>query len=59
LGYLRQKDGVPLEELLAEIRGRKNIDAARSATMKNAHAVPLQAPEKDQDDDDPILREEV
>ena len=59
LGYLRQKDGVPLEELLAEIRNRRKPTAARSATMKHAHAVPLQAPVQTQDDDDPILREEV
>lgn len=59
LGYLRQKDGVPLEELLAEVSNRRKPAAARSATMKHAHAVPLQAPVQTQDDDDPILREEV
>lgn len=59
LDYLRQKDGIPVEELVAEISSRRNPRAARSATMKNAHAVPLQAPEKKEDDDDEILREEA
>jgi hypothetical protein len=59
LGFLRQKDGIPLEELLAEVANRRKLGAARSATMKNAHAVPLQAPEKKEDDDDEILREEA
>jgi hypothetical protein len=59
LGFLRQKDGIPLEELLAEVANRRKLGAARSATMKNAHAVPLQAPEKEEDNDDEILREEV
>ena len=59
LAYLRQKDGIPLETLLSEIRNRRKIGAGGSATMKNAHALPVQIPAKDEDDDNEILREEV
>lgn len=59
LSYLRQKDGIPIEELLGEINNRRKPGAAQSATMKNAHALPVQIQEKTQDNDDEILREEV
>lgn len=59
LGFLRQKDGIPIETLLAEIASRRKIGTGESATMKNAHALPVQIQEKTQDNDDEILREEV
>jgi hypothetical protein len=58
LAYLRQKDGVPLDTLLGEIRARRKPTASSVAKMNHAHPVPLQTP-KDEEDDDEILREEA
>ncbi|MCC6170041.1 MAG: ATP-binding protein [Caldilineaceae bacterium] len=59
LGFLRQKDGIPVETLLSEIGNRRKIGTGKSATMKDAHALSVQIEDEAEDNDDEILREKV
>jgi hypothetical protein len=61
LSYLRQKDGISLDALLAEIRERRKSTTTQVVKMKdNAHPLPIssktQSSQDDENDDDETFR---
>lgn len=58
LAYLREKDGIPLETLLTEIRNRRKTHGKAAATIKkHDNSIPLYTQEEE--DEDEIIREKA